>query len=39
LPGMDFFDHPHPEGDPSEANKLFGAPAMTLEQWAGNLRH
>ena len=35
LPAMSFFDQPHNEGDPSEANRLFGAPCTTLEEWAG----
>ena len=34
LPAMDFFDRPHDEGDPVEANRLFGAPQTTLEEWA-----
>lgn len=34
LPAMAFFDRPHNEGDPSEANRLFGAPRTTLEEWA-----
>jgi uncharacterized protein YbjT (DUF2867 family) len=34
LPSMAFFDRPHNEGDPTEANRLFGAPVTTLEQWA-----
>jgi NADH dehydrogenase len=34
LPAMSYFDQPHDEGDPSEANRLFGPPRTTLEEWA-----
>ncbi len=34
LPAMAFFDRPHDEGDPTEANNLLGAPKTSLEDWA-----
>ncbi|MBI5868380.1 MAG: hypothetical protein HZB43_08855, partial [candidate division Zixibacteria bacterium] len=33
LPAMTFFDQPHDEGDPTEANNLLGAPKTGLEEW------
>lgn len=33
VPAMAFFDQPHDEGDPTEANNLLGTPKTRLEDW------